>query len=193
MNQPSYFRSSGYLSDGEIFGSTGATFSLEALPAFLRTLLVTDGTVTKALEAYFWEPVEVVAVNQQTLPSAAGLHEILDDADGEVLSREVSLAGKQSGVCYARARSQLVLSRLPTPLVEGLIAGELGIGELLREEDVETYREIIHLDYFPTHYAGALAPAGLDEPQVSRSYRIRVGGQPAILVTEFFPLGPYRK
>lgn len=193
MNQSSYFRSSGYLPEGQITGRTGETFSLEALPAFLRTLLVADGTVTKSLEAYFWEPVEVVAVSQRTLPSDTGLQEVLVDADTEILSREVSLAGKQSSICYARARSQLVLSRLPQRLVTGLIAGELGIGELLREETVETYREIIHLDYFPAHYSGVLAPAGLDEPQVSRSYRIRVGGQPAILVTEFFPLGPYRK
>lgn len=174
-------------------GSDGVSFSVQALPPFLRTLLVADGTVTKAIEAFFWEPIEVVAVSQQTRPHEEELESVLAGAPGQILEREVTLAGAHSGTRYARARSRLILSRLPERLVQGLVAGELGIGELLREEDVETYREIIHLDYFPADYAGKLAPMGLPDPQVARSYRIRVGGQPAILVTEFFPLGAYLK
>ena len=37
------------------------------LPPFLRSLLITDGTVTKTLEAYFWEPVQVQVLKQQEL------------------------------------------------------------------------------------------------------------------------------
>ena len=34
--------------------------NVAALPPFLRVLLTTDGTVTKSLEAYFWESIEVI-------------------------------------------------------------------------------------------------------------------------------------
>jgi len=193
VNKDSYFRSSGFLNNASLTASDGQVFSIETLPAFLRTLLVADGTVTKALEAYFWEPVEVGKVSQRIAADLDSLNPLLVATPGEVLEREVSLVGSHSMTCYARARSRLVLDLLPERLVQGLVGGELGIGELLREEDVETYREIIHLDYYRANFISADAPAGLSDDQVARSYRIRVGGKPAILVTEFFPLGPYLK
>ncbi|MCR6653174.1 MAG: hypothetical protein NVV73_17545 [Cellvibrionaceae bacterium] len=46
-------RSDGYLEDARIARPDGGWISLAELPALLRTLLVTDGTVTKVLEAFF--------------------------------------------------------------------------------------------------------------------------------------------
>ena len=56
----SYFKSKGYVPGGIITNSRHENLDIEAMPPFLRTLLVTDGTVTKSLEAFFWEPVVVV-------------------------------------------------------------------------------------------------------------------------------------
>ena len=58
------FRCEGFLRDGVIAGADGGTVPLAHLPPFLRSLLVTDGTVTKILEAYFWEPVLVDTLAQ---------------------------------------------------------------------------------------------------------------------------------
>ena len=59
MKFASYFKSGGYLSESTILTDSGKELDLSQLPAFLRTLMVTDGTVTKSLEAWFWEPVKV--------------------------------------------------------------------------------------------------------------------------------------
>ena len=63
---PGPFRCDGYVPQGTIRDSWGHAIPLAELPPFLRALLVTDGTVTKILEAYFWEPVVV-----DTLSSAS--------------------------------------------------------------------------------------------------------------------------
>ena len=53
MNQHSFFRSSGYLTESIIQTLSGKKLDIKTLPSFLRTLLVTDGTVTKSLEAWY--------------------------------------------------------------------------------------------------------------------------------------------
>ena len=58
------FRCEGFTRDAVIPASSGDPIPLEEVPPFLRALLVTDGTVTKILEAYFWEPVVVDTVSQ---------------------------------------------------------------------------------------------------------------------------------
>lgn len=48
-----HFRSRGFIEGGIVHNCEKAAMDMEALPPFLRTLLVTDGTVTKSLEAFF--------------------------------------------------------------------------------------------------------------------------------------------
>lgn len=187
-----YFRSSGYLADGTIPRADGGVVPLAALPPFLRTLLVTDGTVTKSLEAYFWEPVAVRPIRHARLTLAAPEPGLAAAPGAAVLRREVSLTGQSSGRCYACARSVLALDELAPRLRAGVVEGRIGIGELLREQGVETYREIFDLSWLPagTRHDPLLAPLAGDI--VARAYRIRVGGSPAIVVREFFPLDLYR-
>ena len=188
-----YFRSSGYLADGHIVVSDGSTWDIAALPAFLRTLLVMDGTVTKSLEAYFWEPVDVVKSRQfEASIDAPPRPPVALLASGATrLVREVSLVGRHSGRRFACARSWLALDALPAPLATGIREGQIGIGELLREQGVETYRQIVALNVLGAHHDDPLL--GDDGAVwVARAYRIRVAGVPAILVSEFFPLELYR-
>ena len=49
------FNVSGYLR-GELHAEDGQVLEFDKLPAFLRVLLSADGTVTKILESFFWEP-----------------------------------------------------------------------------------------------------------------------------------------
>ncbi len=182
------FRSHGYLPDGRLPCASGATLDLTTLPPFLRTLLVADGTVTKSLEAYFWEAVNVVPQNQSLITLERPLADLETRPGDAVLRREVLLQGERSKTHYAFARSFLLLDPLDAELRAGLEAGIIGIGELLREQGIETYREIVSLDYHsqPPEHDPALTI--LPFPLVSRSYRIRVAGAPAFLVTEFFPV-----
>ncbi len=191
MTNDSFFRSSGYLHEGVIVDAAGTHHPIVDLPPFLRTLLVADGTVTKALEAYFWEPVDVRQLMQRQQQSAEPVPGLVHRPEQPLLYREVSLEGRHSGNCYALARSRLVLENLPGHFAEAIVAGRMGIGELLREQGVETYRDIIGLDYYPRDAIADDRLQALDDDIISRAYRISVAGVPAILVTEYFPIGRY--
>lgn len=191
MTTESFFRSSGYLKEGVIQDETGNPFPISDFPPFLRTLLVADGTVTKALEAYFWEHVDVQQLKQELSTPVAPVEGLIYTPDQPLLNREVSLTGRSSGRCYALARSILALESLPPHFAQAILEGKMGIGELLREQGVETYRDIINLHFFHRGQPAETNLSMLDDDVLSRSYRISVSGVPAILVTEYFPIGLY--
>ena len=162
----------------------GRTLALSELPPILRTLLVTDGTVTQCLEAYFWEPVAVTPLYQK---EAEASHDIplLGARAGELLMhRRVNLQGRTSERLYARCLSIVRPSLIPPALRNRLIAGELGIGELIRDHHFESYRELLQIG-FTADWAELCEPS-MAADEIYRTYLIRLRGQPAILVTESF-------
>ena len=176
-----YFKSRGYVPGGVVTNSKNEIFHMERLPPFLRTLLVADGTVTKSLEAFFWEQVEVHNLGQAP---ACLTHKVpaLDLLVGDtVLERRVRLLGMESKRVFALAHSLIKLEALPEHLREDLQQGRIGIGELLRERGLETYREI--LDVGQSDVLGET---------IYRTYRIVIQHQPAILITETFPCSVYQ-
>jgi chorismate-pyruvate lyase len=191
MSSESFFRSSGYLQDGMIVDGEDEPHPIADFSPFLRTLLVADGTVTKALEAFFWEPVAVQQVSQHELVPAEPVAGLQYSAGQPLLHREVSLTGRHSGRRYALARSILALESLPPHFAQAILSGKMGIGELLREQGVETYRDIVNLQFHRRGQSQDDSLESLKDDVVSRSYRISVSGVPAILVTEYFPVSLY--
>lgn len=163
--------------------------NLRALSPFQRALLVIDGTVTKFIEAYQMEPVDVTRLSQRTsvLPSEDTR---LEAAAGEsVIVREVVLTGRYSRTVYAYAISLLVPVRLPEQLTGELHVDGTSLGRILLEHRLETRREVLWfgrelLEDLPEavrHHTG--------DEFVSRTYRIIAGGLPIMLISEKFPLG----
>jgi len=173
-----FFKSRGYVPGGIITNSKNETLHMEALPPFLRTLLVTDGTVTKHLEAFFWEQVEVENLGQSETRLERDIPWLEMHAGDSVLQRRVQLHGAESGRVYAHAESLIRLGSLPEKLRADLLEGRIGIGELLREKGLETYREILDV-------------GKQGEAHVYRTYRIVINHHPAILITEEFPCDLY--
>lgn len=190
MNSKSYFRSSGYTTDSIIKTDQGEQIDLRTLPPFLRTLMVMDGTVTKSLSAWFWEGVNIEALQNQKEAVTSSI-DGLDDLDcGDIiLRREVSLRGENSNTLFACARSIVSLKHLPVEIINALERGKIGIGELLRENGIETYRDIFKINYYSSVPENDSLLSHLSREVISRTYRIRVNGVPAIIVTEFFPIG----
>ncbi|HTM46630.1 MAG TPA: chorismate pyruvate-lyase family protein [Polyangiaceae bacterium] len=176
------FRSRGFSADGVVGALSHKELALAALPPFLRTLLVADGTVTKSLEAYYWEPISVDTVWQKPMAAEADIPWLNVAQGQEVIGRRVNLRGTQSGNIYTHAFSVVRPERIPEQLRQKLIAGSLGIGELIRDCGLETYRELLEIDV-------ARAEQG---EQIYRTYRIVMGGEPSILVTEHFPVDVFR-
>ena len=191
MKDQSYFRSSGFLQDSVINTESSVQLDLQNIPPFLRTLLVTDGTVTKSLEAWFWERVIIQPISNCLEVLKDEISGLEVSSGDKVLHREVMLIGMDSDITYACARSTVSLKHLPKEIGNALEKGEIGIGELLREKGVETYRDIFNINYLSLLPVKDSLLSSLSSELLLRSYRIRVNGHPAIVVTENFPVNVY--
>jgi chorismate-pyruvate lyase len=185
------YQSEGFIGGGAVQFVDGGSIAMDALPPILRTLLVTDGTVTKLLEAYFWEPIHVETQKLDVVQLTQALPWLKAEPTESVLLREVELRGVQSGVCYASAFSIVRLAVFEPALVEALCQGKIGLGVLIRDSGLESYRELLEL---VAHQGDAPTQAAenIDGMQMQRSYRIIANGVPAILITETFPCSVYR-
>ena len=169
--------------------------NLSQLTPFQRALLVTDGTVTRFIEAHTLSPVEVVLLHQETqiLPTN---HVWLEVAKGtEIVTRRVMLQtgprGGQQPTVHAYATSFIVLKRIPQVIRDGLTLKGRGLGQLLQYSGLETRRDLL--------WWGLKRPDDLPEtllhlegePFLSRTYRIVAEGQPIMLLNEQFPLNEY--
>ena len=177
------FRCDGFARDGVIHATSGDSLPLSLLPPFLRALLVTDGTVTKILEAYFWEPVAVDTLEQRFEVATEAVPWIQIMPGDRCLIRDARLRGADSGLGFAEAFSLIRIELIPPGFRQRLIDREIGIGVLIRDSGLESYREVLDVGLDRTA-DGAAA--------VFRTYRIFIDQRPVILITEYFPLALYR-
>jgi len=187
----SYFKSKGYVPGGIITNSRHENLDIEAMPPFLRTLLVTDGTVTKSLEAFFWEPVVVENLGQTPVTLSDAIEWINMRPGDSALQREVRLKGEISGKVYAYAKSWLRLDLMPQGLKEDFLAGKIGIGELLRERGLESYREVLDIGREIDESLAPVFNSAKCGELLYRTYRVFMQGEATILITEKFPYRLY--
>lgn len=162
--------------------------NLRTLTPFQRALLVTDGTVTKFIEAYTMEQIEIVRLGQEIRPLTVDNEWLEAEKGSTVLMRQVLLRGKWSYTCYAYAPSLIVLDRLPQFIREGLELDGGGIGRILYGNRWETHRELL---WWGKEILKNVPDAIYDMTgveAVSRTYRIIAGGKPIMLINEKFPI-----
>ena len=155
---------------------------LEKLPPVLRTILVSDGTVTRFLEAYYGELIDVDVLSHQVQEQQEFLTELELQPGDRLLNRHVLLRGSKSQIKYGSAESWIRLGRLPSGVREELESGQLGIGELLDDQRVESYRELLKF-WVEKDKVGELASC--------RQYRIWIQSQPTLLIVEKFPVSVF--
>ncbi|MGO9489160.1 MAG: chorismate--pyruvate lyase family protein [Solirubrobacteraceae bacterium] len=167
---------SGYLEDLDI----------RSLDPFLRGLLFTDGTVSRALEAHTLLPVAVEPVEQAPAAAPEPMARHLEVSQGQdCLRRRVvmRIAGPGPSVW---AESYVVPERLPPQFLPALGGDSQGIGGSLQQLRLESARELL--------WFGLGEPPGWwSEPTpatrtLTRCYLIITGGRPALLITEAFAL-----
>jgi chorismate-pyruvate lyase len=218
---PNPFRCEGFVRGGTIASDGCEPVPIDTLPPFLRALLVTDGTVTKMLEAYFWEPVVVDTLRQEFITAEAEIPWIDVAAADRIMVRRARLRGADSGKHYAHAFSVIRTELIPPFFRQRLIDREIGIGALIRDSGLESYREVMEVgvevssdgsrDVSPDVRSGQRPALGQDPIAVKnrtangqqagsdgisggvfRTYRIIIAGAPVILISETFPLQLYR-
>ncbi|WP_295879454.1 chorismate pyruvate-lyase family protein [uncultured Thiohalocapsa sp.] len=180
---PNPFRCEGFVHNGTIQSDTGEPVAIASLPPFLRALLVTDGTVTKIIEAYFWEPVVVDTLRQEFVEAADDIPWVHIERGERIMVRRARLRGAHSGKAFANAFSVIRTGLIPAQFRRRLIDREIGIGALIRDSGLESYREVLEVGIEPDSDA---------DKAVFRTYRIIIAGEPVILITETFPLPLYR-
>ncbi len=152
-----------------------------------RILLGTDATVVRLLEVCFHEVICTAQLSQVCTPALPTDAELELTGDERILRRKTLLQGSRTGRTYVYAESAVVLDRLERGMAEALLSTSETIGHLLLADRVESFRELVRVGRM---HAGPLGDRfGLDgEDELScRTYRIIMGGQPAMLITEYLP------
>ena len=167
--------------------NSGSESDLAPLAPFLRTLLVTDGTITKMLEAFLWEPIDVELLLHTAIPSVGAHLEMSVVINEPILKRRVVLRGRITGSPYAFAETIVAGGGFSQCFQAMLVDGRHGIGELLRQHRLETYRELVSVER--THAGQWAGYLNIDTAaRVSlRRYKISHQGEAKVQVAEVFP------
>ncbi|MFP6806619.1 MAG: chorismate pyruvate-lyase family protein [Pseudomonadales bacterium] len=157
--------------------------NLGDIPAFLRALLVTDGTITMALEAYFSEAIKINTLRQGIVTASQPLAALGVNIDDECFFREVELLGASTGHTYAHATSILNKNAINKDLFDQLVNEHVGIGVILRNVARGSFREVLDVS------SGNV----MVQSDLSRTYRVSINAVPAILITEEFDKATFRE
>jgi chorismate-pyruvate lyase len=162
--------------------------NLRTLSPFHRALLATDGTVTKFIEAYRMEPIDIRLLAQERIELSAD-HRWLEAArQTEVVVREVALQGRQTRQIYAYAVSLVVPARLSEAARRALEVDGEGLGRILLKDKTETYREILWCGKETLTTVPDKLSHLRSREFISRTYRILAERRPIMLINEKFPV-----
>jgi len=151
----------------------------------LRILIATNGTLTRILGMVADEEIIVQIIKQQIHPRETAESGQL--SGGRILQRHVLLKGRSSGHRFVAAESLIAIDLLPHAITASLTRTECPIGEIMAAGRLETFKE--PADVWIGESPDWLAVAGYQTSQprtVGRRYRIIIGGQPVIIITEYF-------
>lgn len=168
---------------------------LAAIEPSLRTLLFTDGTVTRTLEAQELSGVFVDVFDQQnSLVSGDVAGQLIVPEGTKSVQRRVVIGTEASVLPMIWAESHIVPSRLPKGFLGLLGDAPEGIGESLQQVRLESWREMLWFGLdSPPEWGGEVPHT----PTVlKRLYRVITQGRPALLISESFaveqqPSGTY--
>jgi chorismate--pyruvate lyase len=154
----------------------------------LRILIASNGTLTRILGIVANDEIVVQIVQQQVhdvAPRISGLEQL---PSGRVLQRQILLKGcRSSGHPFVAAESLIGIDLLPPAITTNLTKTERPIGEVMAASCLETFKE--EAKVWIGQPPGWLALAGYQnsEPRiVARQYSVISGGQPVIIITEYF-------
>ncbi|HEY4915540.1 MAG TPA: chorismate pyruvate-lyase family protein [Solirubrobacteraceae bacterium] len=155
------------------------------LDSFLRGLLFTDGTVTRALEAHTLCEVAVEPVEQEPGPAPARIARYLElDGGEDCLRRRVVMRIGGSRLASVWAESYVLEQRLPQEFLPRLGGDTQGIGSSFQQLKLESRRDLLWFGLgAPPLWAPEGAPA---TTTLTRAYRVMTRGRPALLICESF-------
>ncbi|CAM4447371.1 Chorismate--pyruvate lyase [Mycobacterium basiliense] len=162
---------------------------IRAFSRDLRILLATNGTLTRILSVLIDEEVAVRVLEQTIETRSPELPQFEAFGDSRVLRRKVILEGKVSERPFVAADSSIAIDLLPSSVEANLKQTKRPIGEIMASSHLELFKE--KPEFWMGDTPGWAVPAmnhALRQKTVGRRYRMIIEGQPAVVVSEYFPL-----
>jgi chorismate-pyruvate lyase len=170
--------------------------ALGAVEPTLRSLLLTDGTVARALEALALERVTVKVVAQASGPLPGAAAETLGaHTDESSVHRRVEIGIASNPAPLIWAESHILPQRLPEDFLNVLDNAPEGIGESFQQVRLESCRDLLWFGLdTPPSWSSVVTAAS--SQAITRCYRVTAGGRPCLLISESFAVerhaGEYR-
>jgi chorismate-pyruvate lyase len=164
-----------------------STLHPRSLSSFQRILLTTDGTVTEILEAHLWEAIQIHKLFQEVVETEFDIAYLHVASGTKVLIRKVLLRGKMTHKNYIYAESITAVDHLDANLRHGLLKTQKPLGQLMIENRMETFREILVCRPVPAEDLAQYFAIKSEETLISRTYRVFSNRKPIMLITEKFP------
>jgi chorismate-pyruvate lyase len=162
--------------------------NFRALTPFQRALMVSDGTVTKFIEAYTLDPVEIIRLSQKHYPLEENHPWLEAEKNTDVMLREVAIRGIYSHNLYVYGVSYIAPERLPPDIRDRLEVQGEGIGRILNDHRVETRREVLWFGREKVSDLPQKISSACNGEFISRTYRIIMDGKPIVMINERFPI-----
>jgi chorismate-pyruvate lyase len=161
-----------------------AELDIGRLDPSLRTLLFTDGTVTRTLEVQSLRRVRIEVVDQQ--PCAVSAHTArylgLSDED-ECVRRRIEIFVGDSEAPAVWAESHMISGRLPAEFLSLLARSPEGLGPVLQRLMAESSRQLLWFGLGQPPEWSTTAPSS---DVLTRLYRVTRHEQPALIISESF-------
>ena len=132
------------------------------IPLPLVVVIIQNGVLESILQLLAGNDTEIIVLRQR--------------ASGSVLYRKICVKKKLDGLVIMHAESKIKTKYLPITLRDKIIGGEGGIGSLIENLRIETFRQIKNI--------------GFDRRrrEIYRIYDIYIRRQLAITIKEYFPV-----
>lgn len=158
---------------------------LSELDCEARALLLTDGTVTRALEARALRPARAYVrdEHERTVPDElAPLLDLPAGTRARLRRTTIHVGGDEQPAIYAE--SVIVPERLPRWFDTALAASKRGLGEAIASGTLETRRELLW-------FGLSVGPRWFSEqaesiPVLTRAYRVYLEARATMLIQEAF-------
>jgi chorismate-pyruvate lyase len=157
------------------------------LSSFQKILLIADGTLTKILETYINEVIQVVKISEKILSIKRDIAPLEICAGTEVMKRNILLQGSTSHHNWLYAESTIVLDRIGEQFREQLINSHIPIGKLWLEHKTELFKEVITSAREPANDLSDYFNIQREDKLIYRTYRVFSKHQPIMMITEKFP------
>lgn len=174
---------SGWMDAGEFL----ALNSTRSIKPSARMLLLSDGSLTRLLNAFLLSPVTLNRLRQEEVALGREMAEYIEaDAGQKVIDRDVWLMNNNDKIVYAN--SVLPTSLMRDDIYNGITRGDTPIGILLSDQSILTMRDRLQIARIKASEVSRELGVPEDSELLARRHRLSIeGGFKGAILEVFSP------